>query len=166
MSVLREYTLGARFLNQKVPPLSPLETIPLEAASPISFLSHHTKKVQCQHSSRNTTHRILTTSMGNTIRLRTECTTGTVEAFQMWRLTVTTLPCTTKASSTRPPGRAHLPPSLHPFINPALYTHPYVLNDITNGTNPGCGTVGFEAVKGWGEWILFFIYTETLRIVI
>lgn len=24
------------------------------------------------------------------------------------------------------------------FINPALYQHPEVLNDITNGTNPGC----------------------------
>ena len=24
-----------------------------------------------------------------------------------------------------------------------------MLNDITNGTNPGCGTEGFEAVEGW-----------------
>ena len=24
-----------------------------------------------------------------------------------------------------------------------------MFNDITNGTNPGCGTVGFTAVKGW-----------------
>ena len=35
------------------------------------------------------------------------------------------------------------------FINPALYAHPEILNDITNGTNPGCGTNGFSAVKGW-----------------
>jgi hypothetical protein len=35
------------------------------------------------------------------------------------------------------------------FINPALYAHPEILNDITNGTNPGCGTVGFSAVPGW-----------------
>lgn len=35
------------------------------------------------------------------------------------------------------------------FINPTLYEHPYVLNDITNGTNPGCGTEGFSAAKGW-----------------
>ena len=35
------------------------------------------------------------------------------------------------------------------FINPALYSHPEVLNDITNGTNPGCGTQGFTAVSGW-----------------
>ncbi|KAL9108243.1 MAG: hypothetical protein Q9227_006981 [Pyrenula ochraceoflavens] len=35
------------------------------------------------------------------------------------------------------------------FINPVLYQNPGVLNDITNGTNPGCGTVGFESVEGW-----------------
>ncbi|KAI1868901.1 hypothetical protein JX265_006880 [Neoarthrinium moseri] len=35
------------------------------------------------------------------------------------------------------------------FINPVLYEHPEVLNDITNGTNPGCGTEGFSAVPGW-----------------
>lgn len=35
------------------------------------------------------------------------------------------------------------------FINPVLYTHPEVLNDITNGSNPGCGTNGFDAVEGW-----------------
>lgn len=34
------------------------------------------------------------------------------------------------------------------FINPVLYQNPQVLNDITNGTNPGCGTEGFSAVKG------------------
>ncbi|GAB7355963.1 hypothetical protein MBLNU459_g6595t1 [Dothideomycetes sp. NU459] len=35
------------------------------------------------------------------------------------------------------------------FVNPVLYANPWVLNDITNGTNPGCGTSGFAAVKGW-----------------
>ncbi|KAF8335044.1 peptidase S8/S53 domain-containing protein [Cantharellus anzutake] len=35
------------------------------------------------------------------------------------------------------------------FINPVLYTSPGILNDITMGNNPGCGTSGFEAVKGW-----------------
>lgn len=35
------------------------------------------------------------------------------------------------------------------FVNPVLYTFPAILNDITNGTNPGCGTKGFEAVEGW-----------------
>jgi hypothetical protein len=34
------------------------------------------------------------------------------------------------------------------FINPVLYSHPWVLNDITNGTNLGCGTEGFSAVEG------------------
>lgn len=35
------------------------------------------------------------------------------------------------------------------FINPVLYAHPYILNDVTKGNNPGCGTSGFEAQPGW-----------------
>jgi len=37
------------------------------------------------------------------------------------------------------------------FINPTIYTANGMLafNDITNGTNPGCGTVGFYAQPGW-----------------
>lgn len=35
------------------------------------------------------------------------------------------------------------------FVNPTLYAHPEVLHDITNGTNPGCGTQGFSAASGW-----------------
>ncbi|CZR57887.1 related to tripeptidyl-peptidase I [Phialocephala subalpina] len=35
------------------------------------------------------------------------------------------------------------------FINPTLYAHPYLLNDITNGSNPGCGTAGFSSAPGW-----------------
>jgi tripeptidyl-peptidase-1 len=35
------------------------------------------------------------------------------------------------------------------FLNPSLYANPGMLNDITNGTNPGCNTVGFSAVEGW-----------------
>jgi tripeptidyl-peptidase I len=35
------------------------------------------------------------------------------------------------------------------FINPTLCKNPQVLNDIANGTNPGCCTVGFSAVGGW-----------------
>ncbi|KAK1968696.1 Pro-kumamolisin [Colletotrichum sublineola] len=35
------------------------------------------------------------------------------------------------------------------FINPTLYAHPEILNDVTNGNNPGCGTQGFSAVNGW-----------------
>ena len=34
------------------------------------------------------------------------------------------------------------------FINPVLYKNPSVLNDITNGTNPGCGTDGFATAPG------------------
>ena len=35
------------------------------------------------------------------------------------------------------------------FVNPTLYEHPYVLNDITNGSNPNCGSAGFPASEGW-----------------
>lgn len=35
------------------------------------------------------------------------------------------------------------------FVNPVLYDNPDALNDITNGTNPGCGTSGFSAEPGW-----------------
>ena len=35
------------------------------------------------------------------------------------------------------------------FLNPTLYAHPSVLNDITSGGNQGCGTPGFTAVPGW-----------------
>ena len=35
------------------------------------------------------------------------------------------------------------------FVNPVLYQHPEVMNDITRGGNQGCGTEGFESVQGW-----------------
>ncbi|PCH37568.1 subtilisin-like protein [Wolfiporia cocos MD-104 SS10] len=37
------------------------------------------------------------------------------------------------------------------FINPTIYTPTFMaaFNDITNGTNPGCGTEGFYAEPGW-----------------
>lgn len=35
------------------------------------------------------------------------------------------------------------------FVNPVLYAHPEVMNDITEGSNPGCGTEGFNATIGW-----------------
>ncbi|KAF9077948.1 subtilisin-like protein [Rhodocollybia butyracea] len=35
------------------------------------------------------------------------------------------------------------------FLNPLLYAHPSALNDITIGTNEGCGTNGFSAGVGW-----------------
>ncbi|OCH85122.1 family S53 protease-like protein [Obba rivulosa] len=35
------------------------------------------------------------------------------------------------------------------FLNPLLYANPDVLADITTGSNPGCGTDGFNATTGW-----------------
>ena len=37
------------------------------------------------------------------------------------------------------------------FINPTIYSQEFAcaFNDITDGTNQGCGTVGFSAVEGW-----------------
>lgn len=35
------------------------------------------------------------------------------------------------------------------FLNPWLYENPGMLNDITSGDNPGCGTKGFPAATGW-----------------
>ncbi|OJT01787.1 Aorsin [Trametes pubescens] len=37
------------------------------------------------------------------------------------------------------------------FINPSIYSSLFkgVFNDITNGSNPGCGTEGFPAQPGW-----------------
>ncbi|KAJ7107899.1 peptidase S8/S53 domain-containing protein [Mycena epipterygia] len=37
------------------------------------------------------------------------------------------------------------------FINPTIYSDRFVsaFNNVMNGTNPGCGTKGFSAAKGW-----------------
>ena len=35
------------------------------------------------------------------------------------------------------------------FINPVLYAHPEILNDILVGDNHGCGTAGFTCQAGW-----------------
>ncbi|KXS94667.1 hypothetical protein AC578_4884 [Pseudocercospora eumusae] len=35
------------------------------------------------------------------------------------------------------------------FLNQIIYQHPEVFNDITEGSNPGCRTAGFQAAKGW-----------------
>ncbi|KAK0203079.1 peptidase S8/S53 domain-containing protein [Desarmillaria ectypa] len=35
------------------------------------------------------------------------------------------------------------------FINPLIYANSGGFNDITSGSNPGCGTNGFTAVTGW-----------------
>ena len=35
------------------------------------------------------------------------------------------------------------------FVNPTLYEHHEVFQDIVQGVNPGCGTQGFLARPGW-----------------
>ncbi|KAF8148570.1 subtilisin-like protein [Mycena galopus ATCC 62051] len=35
------------------------------------------------------------------------------------------------------------------FLNPWLYSNAAALNDVTTGSNPGCGTQGFPAKQGW-----------------
>ncbi|KAJ3553440.1 hypothetical protein NM688_g3614 [Phlebia brevispora] len=35
------------------------------------------------------------------------------------------------------------------FLNPFLYANPDAFEDIIGGSNPGCGTPGFEAKQGW-----------------
>ncbi|KAI2634469.1 peptidase S8/S53 domain-containing protein [Xylaria nigripes] len=35
------------------------------------------------------------------------------------------------------------------FVNPTLYAHPEIFNDIVEGNIPGCQTDGFFAVDGW-----------------
>lgn len=35
------------------------------------------------------------------------------------------------------------------FVNPVLYAHPEIFNDIVAGNNSMCGLDGFSAVEGW-----------------
>lgn len=35
------------------------------------------------------------------------------------------------------------------FLNPLIYKYPEMFNDVTVGSNPGCGTDGFAASLGW-----------------
>jgi len=35
------------------------------------------------------------------------------------------------------------------FLNPLIYQHPEIFNDVTVGSNPGCSTNGFYAEPGW-----------------
>jgi len=35
------------------------------------------------------------------------------------------------------------------FLNPWLYKNGGVFTDVSSGNAPGCGTDGFEAIKGW-----------------
>ncbi len=46
------------------------------------------------------------------------------------------------------------------FVNPTLYANPGAFHDITTGDNPGCGTNGFTAGKGWdpGKWSAVYLH--------
>lgn len=35
------------------------------------------------------------------------------------------------------------------FVNEILYAHPEVFTDVTEGSNPNCGSTGFKAAAGW-----------------
>lgn len=35
------------------------------------------------------------------------------------------------------------------FINPVLYAHPEIMNDVVRGSSPGCNTTGFGTEQGW-----------------
>jgi tripeptidyl-peptidase-1 len=35
------------------------------------------------------------------------------------------------------------------YLNILFYQNPTIFTDITSGNNPGCGTKGFYAAKGW-----------------
>ncbi|KAJ7684069.1 hypothetical protein B0H14DRAFT_2488088 [Mycena olivaceomarginata] len=50
-----------------------------------------------------------------------------------------------RAAERRPPGR----PTLG-FLNPLLYKRgENAFKEVIDGVNPGCGTPGFKATKGW-----------------
>ncbi|KAK7934884.1 hypothetical protein PG985_000379 [Apiospora marii] len=66
-------------------------------------------------------------------------TAGTSIAAPFWAAVVTLVNQERQAVGKGPVG----------FINPVLYTHPEVFNDIVNGSNPNCGSSGFSAVPGW-----------------
>ena len=44
------------------------------------------------------------------------------------------------------------------YLNPLLYSNPSMLTDITQGTNPGCNTNGFEAAPGWVGKVVCVLY--------
>ncbi|KAK8136137.1 protease S8 tripeptidyl peptidase I [Apiospora sp. TS-2023a] len=66
-------------------------------------------------------------------------TAGTSVSAPFWAALVTLVNQERQAVGKGPVG----------FINPVLYAHPEVFNDIVNGSNPNCGSSGFSAVPGW-----------------
>jgi len=64
---------------------------------------------------------------------------GTSLAAPLWASIVTLVNQERALRGKRPVG----------FINPVLYENAGALTDIKNGSNPNCGSSGFEAVEGW-----------------
>ncbi|CAK7270744.1 hypothetical protein SEPCBS119000_004243 [Sporothrix epigloea] len=64
---------------------------------------------------------------------------GTSLAAPLWGAVLTLINEERIAHHKRPVG----------FVNPVLYAHPEVFNDVTLGSNPGCDSDGFLAAEGW-----------------
>lgn len=64
---------------------------------------------------------------------------GTSVSVPIWASILTLINEERLARGKRPVG----------FIHQVLYEHPEVFNDITDGSNPGCGTNGFPVKEGW-----------------
>jgi len=51
------------------------------------------------------------------------------------------------------------------YLNPWLYESGFLaLNDITEGSNPGCNTEGFDAIVGWDPVRSTSFYSFTLDV--
>ena len=46
------------------------------------------------------------------------------------------------------------------WLNPWLYANADAFNDVTGGSNPGCGTSGFPVVAGWNPVSTYFCYVN------
>ncbi|KAK4161699.1 putative protease [Cladorrhinum sp. PSN259] len=64
---------------------------------------------------------------------------GTSVATPIWASILTLINEERIAVGKRPVG----------FVHQVLYEHPEVFTDITQGSNPGCGTEGFQVKEGW-----------------
>ncbi|KAL2150385.1 hypothetical protein VTH82DRAFT_6948 [Thermothelomyces myriococcoides] len=64
---------------------------------------------------------------------------GTSAAAPVWASILTLINEERRAVGKGPVG----------FVHQVLYQHPEVFNDITVGSNPGCGTDGFPVKEGW-----------------
>ncbi|RKU41457.1 hypothetical protein DL546_002597 [Coniochaeta pulveracea] len=64
---------------------------------------------------------------------------GTSVAVPIWGAMVTLLNEERLRVGKRPVG----------FMHQVLYDHPEVFTDVTEGSNPGCGSQGFQVKEGW-----------------